>query len=74
MRKTVTKRYVYDFSLFIFLLLQQGVSGVSDYEYEIYSLLNPSGHSCCSVSHTQCIYAFHRDPNIPPTISVHNIK
>jgi len=63
-----------DISFFIFLLLQQGMSGMSDYEYEIYSRWNPSGHSCCSVSHPQCIYAFHRDPNIPSTISAHGIK
>jgi len=53
MRKILTKWDVCDFSFFIFLLLQQGMSGMSDYEYEIYIRLNPSGHACCSVSHTQ---------------------
>ena len=49
------------------------MSGMSDYEYEIYSRLNPSGHSC-SVSHTQYICTVQRDPNILPTISVHSTK
>jgi hypothetical protein len=40
MRKTVTKWDVRDSSLFLFLLLQQGMSGMSDYDYEIYSRLN----------------------------------
>jgi len=51
MRKTGTKWDIRDFSLFLFLLLQQGMSGMSDYDYEIYSRLKPSGDSCCSGSH-----------------------